>query len=105
MRYYPVPFAAKEEERLVYNLTTREVLILAVGIALGLLTAWLMSKALHTFIIFCSPFGLPSVGIAVLLAFIRVKKNDCVMTLDNYMLRKIFYAQRPRHYLKYREDC
>lgn len=77
---------------------------MAIGIGLGLFAAWFMSKILHTFIIFCSPFALPFVGIAALLAFIRVKKNDTIITLDDYISRKILFKQRPRHYLKYREN-
>jgi len=103
MRYYPVPFSTKEEEKLVFSLSVREVLIMAVGTALGLVTAKIASAALETFFIYCVPLGLPFVGLAALLAFVKVTKSDCVMTLENYILRSISFKQRPRHYIKERQ--
>jgi uncharacterized protein YacL len=103
MRFYPVPFSAKEEEKLAFNLTTREIMVLSIGITLGLLVAWLTSLILDTYFIFCIPIGLPFVGISALLAFVKVNKSDAVMTLENYIFRLIRFKQRPRHYLKERQ--
>jgi uncharacterized protein YacL len=102
MRFYPVPFSAKEEEKLVFNLSVREVLIMAIGIGIGLAIAGIASVFLNTFLIHCIPLGLPFVGLAVLLAFVKVNKSGCIMTLENYALRKLKFQQKPRHYLKER---
>lgn len=104
MRYYRVPFDAKDEEKLAFNLTVREILIMSVGLGLGLLTAWIASTILSTLLLYCVPFGLPFVGLAAMLAFVKVNKNGCVMTLEKYAYRKIIFSQRPRHYLKIREE-
>ncbi|NLE06015.1 MAG: PrgI family protein [Crenarchaeota archaeon] len=103
MRFYPVPFSAKEEEKLVFNLSVREVLIMSVGIATGLLFAKITSVFLNTFFIHCIPLGLPFVGVAALLAFVKVNKGGCVMTLENFALRKIYFQQKSRHYIKERQ--
>lgn len=102
MQFYSVPFSTKEEEKLAFNLTAREVLIMSIGIAIGLFVAKIASIFLDTFIIYCVPLGLPFVGIAALLAFVKIDKGGCIMTLGNYALRKINYRQKPRHYLKER---
>lgn len=102
MRFYPVPFSAKEEEKLVFNLSVREVLIMAVGIGIGLAVAGIASAFLNTFLIYCIPLGLPFVGVAALLAFVKVNKGGCIMTLENFALRKFNFQQKPRHYLKER---
>lgn len=103
MRFYPVPFSAKEEEKLVFNLSVREVMIMSVGTAIGLLFVKIVSLFLDTFFIHCIPLGLPFVGIAALLAFVKINKGGCVMTLENFTLRKFCFQQKPRHYLKKRQ--
>jgi uncharacterized protein YacL len=100
MRFYPVPFSAKEEEKLVFNLSVREVLIMAVGISTGLLFAKISSIFLNTFFIYCVPLGLPLFGLAALLTFVKINKGGCIMTLENYAIRKFKFQQKPRHYLK-----
>lgn len=105
MRFYPVPFSAKGEEKLVYNMAIREVLIISIGIGLGLGAAGILSLMLHTLILFCIPVALPFIGLAAIIAFTRINKNDNELTLDAYFFRLIKYKQRPRHYLKIRKEA
>jgi hypothetical protein len=76
---------------------------MTVGIATGIIVAKIGSILLNTFLLFCIPLGLPFVGIAALLAFVKTDKSGCVMTLENYIIRLINYQRRPRHYVKRRQ--
>lgn len=103
MLIYPVPFSAKEEEKLIFNLNTREVLVMSSGIGLGIIASAILAAALNTFIIYCIPLAIPFVGVAFLLAFIKVNRAGATLTLNEYALRKLKYNNRSRHYLRYRK--
>jgi|LSQX01.2.fsa_nt_gb hypothetical protein len=104
MQYYRVPFDTKGEEKLAFNLTLREIMILSTGGGIGLFVSWVASLIISTQMLFCTPFAIPFVGVAMLLAFVKINRDGCVMTLEKYLYRKFIYEQRPRHYLKIREE-
>ena len=102
MREYPVPLSIRGEETLAFNLTLRKFLILLGGVVFGCLAAGITSLLLDI-----GPFSLllvlPSLGLAALLAFLRTKKVDADIPLDKYLIAKILYDRRPRHYLMFRK--
>jgi uncharacterized protein YacL len=103
MRIYPVPFSAQEEEKLIFNLSAREVLVMSIDIGAGLIMAGILARALHTFMLYCIPVAIPFVIAAFILAFTKITRSGCQLTLDEYVRRLIKYNRRPRHYLRYRE--
>lgn len=99
MRIYPVPFSSKEEAKLIFNLAPREVLILSIGVGAGLVVAAILAAILGTFMLYCIPAAIPFIAASAILAFTKVKRAGCEMTLDDYVKRTVFYNRRPRHYL------
>lgn len=105
MRYYPVPFSAEEEEKLIFDYSTKEVLVFGGGIVTGLICAKILSLILATYMLYCLPMLIPFGGIGAVLAFKKVVHGDAVLTVGDYLLAKYKYKKRPRHYLKgWREE-
>lgn len=102
MKVYPVPFSAKEEDKLIFNLSTKEALIIGVSIVVGLFAAGIGSVALHSQMLFCLPLGLPFIFAGAVLALKRLNISGCEMTAGDYILYRYSFKQRNRHYLAQR---
>jgi len=100
MRYYPVPFSSKGEDRLFFNLTFQESIIIGAGIALGLLAAKTVSAATGALILTCLPAAFPFAAAGILLVIIPVRHVDGQISLFQYCLRRIRFNRRPRHLLR-----
>lgn len=99
MRYYPVPFSSKEEDKLIFNLSAKEVLIIGGGVIMGLLVAGISSVLMKTFMIFCLPMGIPFALLGTVLALKKVTYSGCEMAAGDYWILKYKFKQRDRHYL------
>jgi len=104
LRYYSVPFSSKNDEKLIFNLSTRELLICGSGVLLGVLVAGIVSLCIKAYMISCLPVAIPFSAVGALLAFKKVNKIGCQMTLYDYLLRKYYFSKRPRHYLHVRKE-
>lgn len=102
MRTYPVPFSTKGEDRLLFNLTLRELAWLLAGLAAGLGASSLLAAATNKFMLFCLPAALPFVGVAWLLATWKVKEVDHREVLDRHLFNAVLYRYRPHDYINYR---
>jgi len=102
LRTYPVPFSTKGEERLLFNLTLRELAWLLGGLAAGLGASGLLAAMLKTFMLFCLPAALPFLGLAWVLATWKVKEIDHREMLDRHLLNGFLYKHRSHDYINYR---
>ncbi len=102
MRLYPVPFSTKEEDKLLFNFSTKQVLIMGTSILLALLLAGILATILQTHMLFCLPIGAPVVFIGVILAVKKLRIAGCEITAGDYIYLKHKYSQRNRHYIAQR---
>lgn len=100
MRYYSVPFSTKEEEKLLFNLSTKEVLVFGSGIIIGVLFAGILALILNTYMLFCLPVALPFVGLAAILALKKIKRSGCELTVGDYLIYKYRFNNRNHHYVR-----
>lgn len=103
MRLYPVPFTTQGEEKMIFNMSARQVLIIGIGLILGFSTAAILAKALKTFTLFCLPVALPFLAVAAFLAFTRIKRFGRELSMGDYIYLKFCYKHEPKHYLRFRE--
>lgn len=104
MRYYQVPFSSTGEDRLFFNLTFQDSLVVGVGICLGLLTAKIVSVLTGALILICLPTAIPFAAAGVLLVIIPVSHVDGQISLFRYCLRRFKFSRRPRHFLRLRKE-
>jgi hypothetical protein len=102
MRYYPVPFSSKGEDRLFFNLTIQESLIIGSGICVGLLAAKIVSVFAEALILVCLPAAIPFVAAGILFVIVPIRHVDGQISLFQYCLRRIEFNRRPRHLLRER---
>lgn len=103
MRLYPVPFTTQGEEKLIFNMSARQVLIVGIGLMFGFIAAVILSKVLKTFTLYCVPVILPFIAIAAFLAFTKRKKYGRELSMGDYIYLKFCYSLEPKHYLRCRE--
>jgi len=104
LRYYPVPFSTEGEEKLIFNFTVKESLILGGGIFLGLIAAGLLAAVLKTYVLYCLPLVLPFAAAGAVLALMKVNKEGCEMTVADYLIHLYRYKNRARHHLRLRKE-
>ncbi len=104
MKVYPVPFSTKEEDKLIFNLSTKQSLIIGASVILALITAGLLTAILQTQMLFCLPIGLPVIFVGVILAMKKIEISGCEMTTGDYLFYRYKYSQRKRHYLTQRGE-
>lgn len=102
MRHYPVPFSTKEEDKLLFNLSTKQVLIIGSSVLLALIMAGVMAATLQTYMLFCIPIGIPVVFIGVVMALKRLNISGCEITVGDLLFLKYKFTQRNRHYIAQR---
>lgn len=107
MKYYPVPFSAREETPFIFGLSVREMLWLGGGFMTGLfvalLTFVLVGAKLQN-LIFCLPAITPFVWLSFYLARKKVQEDDHYETLDRHLIKKLKYKFRPHTYLNFRRE-
>ena len=104
MRYYQVPFSSAGEDRLFFNLTFQDSVIVGVGICLGLLTAKIISVITGAPILVCLPTAIPFAAAGVLLVIVPVRHVDGQISLFQYCVRRVKFNRRLRHYLRIRKE-
>ncbi len=104
MKIYPVPFSTKEEDKLIFNLSTKQTLIVGLSIIMALFAAGIMAAILQTQMLFCLPIGVPIVFIGAILALKKLNISGCELTAGDYMFLKYKYSQRNRHYIARRRE-
>lgn len=102
MRAYDVPFTTQGEEKLIFNLSVKQVLIIGISAAVGFLAANILSKILDTFLLFCFPVALPFIGIGAILAFTKIKKHGKEFNFGEFLYYKTLYKYQPKHFLRKR---
>ncbi|SFH34414.1 PrgI family protein [Desulfotomaculum arcticum] len=107
MKYYPVPFSAREETPFIFGLYVREMLWIGAGIIVGLVIALIIFVPIGAklqYLILCLPVMIPFVGLSFYLARKRVKEDDRYETLDRHLIKKLKYKYRPHTYLNFRRE-
>lgn len=104
MRFYQVPFSSAGEDRLFFNLTFQDSVIVGTGICLGLLTAKIISVITGAPILVCLPAAVPFAAAGVLLVIVPVRHVDGQISLFQYCVRRVKFNRRPRHYLRIRKE-
>lgn len=104
MRYYQVPFSSAGEDRLFFNLTFQDSVIVGVGVCLGLLTAKIISVITGAPILICLPTAIPFAAAGVLLVIVPVRHIDGQISLFQYCIRRIRFNRRSRHFLRIRKE-
>lgn len=108
MRYYQVPFSAREETPFIFGLTVREMLWLGGGIMLG------FTAALATFVfvgaklpnlILSLPLVIPFVAVSFYLSRKKIREDDHHETLDRHLIKGLKYRFRPHTYLNMRRGA
>jgi len=102
LKIYPVPFSTKEEDKLIFNLSTKQSLIIGISVILALIAAGLLAAIIQTQMLFCLPIGLPIVFVGVILAIKKLSVSGCEITAGDYLLYRYKYNQRKRHYIAQR---
>jgi hypothetical protein len=103
MRLYPVPFTTQGEEKLIFNLTIKQVLVIGLGSIVGFTAMTILSKILGVLMLYCLPVMLPFLGISIFLALAKKNKSGRSLELGEYVFLKFCYKHQPKHYLRFRE--
>jgi len=103
LKFYPVPFSTKEEDKLIFNLSTKQTLIIGASAILALIAAGIMAAILQTQMLFCLPIGIPVVFIGAILALKKLNISGCELTAGDFIFLKYKYSQRNRHYIAERK--
>ncbi|KJS73329.1 MAG: hypothetical protein JL56_11515 [Desulfotomaculum sp. BICA1-6] len=105
MRYFPVPFSAREETPFIFGLTVREMLWLGGGIMAGFMAAlatFVFVGAKLQNLILCLPMVIPFMVVSFYLSRKKVREDDHHETLDRHLIKKLKYRFRQHTYLNLR---
>ncbi|NPV89576.1 MAG: PrgI family protein [Firmicutes bacterium] len=103
MREYPVPLPVQGEEKLMFKLSGREFIAVLTGLIFGGIAASLLSICLNTQFLLTLPVAIPFIALTAYPTFKRVKKIDANIGLDRYIVLRLSFRKRPRHYLMLRK--
>ena len=107
IRDYRVPFSTSEDEKLVFNLSTKECLWFGAGVISSIVVVGIPALILQLSlpkIVYLLPLALPTMGICSYMALKKVNEFDKLVKVDVSIWNKFKYKRRAHNYCLFRKQ-